>query len=224
MRFPRIGLIDISAVLVVVVAIVLPERGATVTGGYDRHVREGLEDKRAAIAAAQSELAVSPGDGTAADRLASLLTSMGQHDMALRAAGHAAAQSGPDAWRSHLAVSSTHAERIEIREAHRHGNLALEACRKAASHCPDYEEVRLRLYVEQLDAGLQALEAGVDPRLEPEAFRRKMAAVHPTARFRPVHLRGAGGDSGGDSSDDSDEADDVPEDDSGGDTNGSAPR
>ncbi len=44
--------------------------------------------------------------------------------------------------------------------------------------------MRLRLYVEELVAGMQAIARGVDPRVEPDRFRREMGEIHPTTTYR----------------------------------------
>lgn len=169
----------------VLVAIFLPERGATVTSAYPRQLAEELPERRARVAALQGRLAAEPTDGEAVEELTRLLVDLGQHDLALRLAGAAAEVPSPEQWRAELALSSVHAERIEIEDAHEHAEAALAACRADGADCPEHLEVRLRLYTEQLDAGVAAIAAGADPRLEPDAFRREMARIHPTARFRP---------------------------------------
>lgn len=191
-RHFRYGLVDICAAGVVLVAIFLPERGATVTSAYPRQVEE-LPERRARVAALQGQVAAHPEDGEAVEELSRALLDLGQHDLALRVAGAAAEVPSPERWRALLALSSVHAERIEIEEAHEHAVAALEACRADGADCPEHLEVRLRLYAEELDAGVAAIAAGADPRLDPDGFRREMARVHPTARFRPG--RSTGGDS-----------------------------
>lgn len=181
----RMGILDVTAVVTVLIAILLPERSTFVEDGYARDVEAELPEKRARVATLQGRLAEAPGDGAAADQLSQLLVDMGQHDMALRVAGAAAQVPTPSTWRSLLAVSSVHAERIEIEDAHAYAARALEACQAADARCAAHEDVRLQLYFEQLEAGVAAIASGADPRVAPEEFRREMARVHPTARFRP---------------------------------------
>ena len=61
----------------------------------------------------------------------------------------------PTLWRALRGVSTTHADRIEIKQALEWGDQALVACRDAgAASCPAHEEIRLQIYVDQLRAGL----------------------------------------------------------------------
>lgn len=187
----RIGILDVCAAFLVLISIFLPGPDVSVESAYKRSLpdNESLEDQVAAIDAAQARLAAHPKSGAAADELARILEELGQHDQALRIGGEVASRKGPDQWRAWLAVASAHADRIEIEPADRFAHRALEACRREGADCADFEEVRLRLYVEQLDAGMQALAAGIDPRLEPDKFRRKLEQVHPTATLHPVRVR-----------------------------------
>ena len=163
MRF-RVGIFDIAAAVVVVIVMLLPARTprvAAANAALDDHTRR-------AISRMQARLSASPGDGVAAEALAEALTAAGASDWALRAAGSAAAhEDSPTRWQSLRAVSATHADRIEIPEALRWAERALAACGEHEA-CPSHEEVRLRLYVQQLTAGL---ESGIDPKVDPAAFR-----------------------------------------------------
>jgi hypothetical protein len=188
MRRIRVGLFDVGAAVLVLIVLVMPGRELHVGTGY-RYVDAGalpavLND----VAQAQAELQRRPTDGVAAERLAQILASrpVNQHDQALRMAGQIANHtSSPTRWRALLALSSAHADRVEIREAHRFASQALEACTAApAGACPEHEKVRLRLYTEELAVGMQAIARGIDPRVEPDRFRREMGEVHPTTTYR----------------------------------------
>lgn len=183
------GLFDIGAAVLVLIVLVMPGRDLHVGTGY-RYVDAGampalLDD----VAEAQAALLRDPADGGAAERLAQILASrpVNQHDQALRLAGWSASHAGsPTRWRALLALSSAHADRIEIAEAHRFAGEALAACDAAPpAACPAHEKVRLRVYGEELAAGMAAIARGVDPRVEPERFRREMGEVHPTTTYRP---------------------------------------
>ena len=180
------SIFDIGAAVIVVFAIALPERGATVVGGYG--IAAVSSAPQPSIARLQAEWVGDPDNAAAAAGLADLLAELGEHDLALRVAGEAARRDGPAAWRAHLAVSSAHAERIEIEDAYEHARRALEVCGEATAACRAHERVRMELYVDELEAGIAAIEAGADPRLDPLEFRRRMAEVHPTARLRALPI------------------------------------
>lgn len=187
MRRFRVGLLDVCAAVLVLIVLVMPGRDLHVGTGY-RHVEAAaLPTVLADVAQAQADVLVAPGDGGAAERLAQILGTrpVDQHDQALRVAGEAAGRAGsPTRWRALLAASSAHADRIELKPAHRLALEALAACEAPDAACPAHEVVRLRLYAEQLDVGVQAMAAGADPRVEPERFRREMGRIHPTTTYR----------------------------------------
>lgn len=173
----RVGIIDLTAAVVVAVAVLIPERSLSVGYAYEPEPERMRE-----IALAQARLAVQPGDSEAADRLAVLLIDAGQTDWAIQVAGAAAQHAGASSWRALLAVSSAHAERIEVQEAHRYAKLALEACLAAGSErCPAHERVRMSLYFDQLDAGVRS---GIDPRVDPRGYQKAVLAAMRIIRFR----------------------------------------
>lgn len=188
MRRIHVGLFDVGAAVLVLIVLVMPGRELHIGTGY-RHVEAGqLPGVLRDVAQAQAELEQTPTDGAAAERLAQILASrpVNQHDQALRLAGAAASHAGsPTRWRALLALSSAHADRIEIAEAHRFAAEAQSACAAAPPlACPPHEAVRLRLYTEQLAAGLEAIARGIDPRVEPDKFRREIGEIHPTTTYR----------------------------------------
>lgn len=188
MRRIRVGLFDVGAAVLVVIVLVMPGRDLHVGTGYRWVEAAALPAVLSDVARAQADLQQSPSDGAAAERLAQILASrpVNQHDQALRLAGQIANHTGsPTRWRALLALSSAHADRIDIAEAHRFAAQALDACSAApAGACPEHEKVRLRLYEEELATGLQAIARGIDPRVEPDRFRREVGAIHPTTTYR----------------------------------------
>jgi hypothetical protein len=166
----RIGILDITAALVVLVVMLLPARSVTVRPAYGDDAERVRE-----IELAQARLAADPGDGEAAYALVKHLLESGHTDWALRVAGNASGlDGGRGSWRALLAISAAHAQRIEIEDAARFAQRALEACQATEHDCPSYEEVRLQLYKQQLEAGLGAIERGVDPRRQPAEFREAL--------------------------------------------------
>jgi hypothetical protein len=176
MRF-RVGILDLCATIVVLAVILLPERSVTVGHAY-----EPDPERLRAIALEQARLAIDPGNDEAADQLAQLLTDVGQTDWAVQVASAAAKSSERVSWRALLAVSTAHAERIEVTEAHRFAMLALDACLAAGPElCPADERERLSLYFSQLDAGVKS---GFNPRIDPVGYHRAVLAAMRIVRFR----------------------------------------
>ena len=179
MRF-HVGIVDVSAAFVLLVVIFLPPRVPLVKAEYAEPV------DTSAIGSEQAALARDPGDGQAAQNLAELLVEAGESDWALRMAGEAAQhEDSPTVWRAYLALSSVHVERFEIKEAYDYASLALDACEAEGADCPSHEAVRLQMYFNELEAGMEAIRAGIDPRAEPERFREAVNSAYPRAGFKP---------------------------------------
>jgi hypothetical protein len=178
----KLGLLDIAAVGVVVVAILLPTPSKKVetlyVGEWAAHQGE--------VVAAQADLAARPNDREALARLAQALVDTGQSDWALRVAGAAAAAPAPDQWKALLVVSTVHADRLDVKEAHEWAVKSLAACDAPGAVCPDHERVRIDLYEKALEAGL---DSGNDPRQDPDGFARAVNAATPMIRVGG-HKRG----------------------------------
>ena len=174
----RFGIVDISATIVVLFAILLPPPSPGLAPAYEKQ-RPGLEHE---IAAAQAELAQHPGWGHAAQELARLLTEIRQYGWALRVAGEATQRAEPGSlWRAYLAVSSVHAERLEIKPAYEWAEKALGACAAPGAECAPYERVRMTVYTDALKAGL---DSGIDPLLDPDGFTHAIDRAFPHTRVR----------------------------------------
>jgi hypothetical protein len=172
----RVGVLDAAAAAVVLIAIVMPPRSPHVMPLFPKPAIAS------AIAEREARLASDPGDGVAAEELADILVDTGHDDWALRVAGTSAAREGsPTRWRALRAVSTTHAERVEIQQAFEYARKALDACHRVPASCPPHEEVRLSLYFEQLDAGIRS---GIDPRTDPAAFRAALNRAIPWVTIR----------------------------------------
>ncbi|RMH42988.1 MAG: hypothetical protein D6689_06415 [Deltaproteobacteria bacterium] len=175
----RVGLLDGVAVVLVAIAIGLPPREVHVTDPVPPIPRDAAIE----ISRYQAKLAADPADGVAAEDLADLLLDLGYSDWALRVAGDAARfERSPTRWRALRGVSAAHAERLEVADALRWGELALSACEANEVACPAHEQVRLRIYIAQLRAGV---ESGIDPRVDPAGFRAAISR----AGVRNVRLK-----------------------------------
>ena len=189
-------MLDICAAVLVLIVLLMPGRDLHVATGFRWVEPAEVPALEKDVAQAQAQLLAHPSDGRAVERLAGLLgvRPVSQHDQALRLAGDAAARMKEERsatrWRALLAISSTHADRIEIQEASKFATEALEACSEPGADCPSHEKVRLELYAEQMAAGVEAIAHGADPRAEPDRFRREMGQIHPTTTFR---VRSGGG-------------------------------
>jgi hypothetical protein len=191
-RRPRVGPLDVAAVVLVLVVLLLPDRDVEVESAYARLAPDARADLTAQLAAAQGALGRDPADGRAAQDLVELLLvrEVAQHDEALRIAGQAAERVGsPTRWRALQALSWAHAERFELEPALATAELALSSCDEHRPACPVHERARLEVWRDELHAGVEAVRGGADPRADPAGFRRDLSRTHPISTFRSVRSR-----------------------------------
>jgi hypothetical protein len=179
-------MLDVCAFVVLLVMLFMPPRGMGAIGAYEHRAKgdkaRDVEHELAVAGQLQAQLLANPGDGALAEEFAAQMSDLGRHDMSLRIAGAAAAIPGPSNWRSLSAVSAAHADRIEIHESLSWAEKAMKACEEPGAACPDHEKLRLRLYIDQLQLGVDALARGADPKFDPDGFRRELSKRHPTTR------------------------------------------
>lgn len=191
-----VGILDLAVIAVVAVAVFLPSREM-----YASNAIKGDPQTQFAIALAEARTMARPGDGLAAEELSRQLGQAGLKDWAIEAAVKASerAKDSPTRWRALIAASVGYVEKLEVVQALDYANRALAACESArekgdAAACPSWEEVRMRLYQQHLDAGVKS---GVDPRVDAAAFRRagESALRHiyiGGRQDRPVETTGSG--------------------------------
>jgi hypothetical protein len=171
MKWPRaLGVIDLGILTLVAVALFLPPREMEASTSY-----KGTEANRFALALAEARTIARPDDGRYVDDLSRRLGEAGYKDWAIEAAidGSERAKDSPSRWRALLATSVAYVDRIDAVNALDYANRAVSACESAREKggqaaCPSWEEVRMGLYQQALDAGVKS---GIDPLQDPEAFR-----------------------------------------------------
>jgi hypothetical protein len=172
-----VSLIDVAVAAVVAIAILMPARPQTAVAAAR------LDDEtRWTLAATEARLHAHPGDGQAAADLSRLFREARLLDWAIEApALTASAEPTPTTWRAALAASAAYAGRLDVQEAFAWAQTALASCAAAGAACPSWEQVRVELYTRHLEAGIKS---GIDPRKDPDAFRRAGEAVLRTIRVR----------------------------------------
>ena len=177
-----VGIVDIGIAAVILVAILLPAREM-----FAGAVHPQGERAQFALALAEARARAHPDDGAAIDELARQLGSAGLKDWAAEAAvrGAAHAQASPSQWRALMAASVAYVDLLDVRPALAYANRALTACAEHAPACPSWEQVRMSLYQQHLDAGVKA---GIDPRRGPEAARAFRRAGE--SSLRQIHQIG----------------------------------
>ena len=149
------GLVDIGILTLVAVALFLPPREMFASSAYKAEERD-----RYALALAEARTIAKPDDGRNVDELSRRLSEAGFKDWAIEAAidGSERGKSSPMRWRALLAASIAYVDRLDVVPALDFANRALAACEHARevggqAACPSWEEVRMRLYHQHLDAG-----------------------------------------------------------------------
>ena len=171
MKWPRaIGIVDLGILTLVAVALFLPPREMYASSSF-----KGEESDRFELALAEARTIARPDDGRHVDDFARRLGEAGYKDWAIEAAldGSERAKDSPSRWRALLAASVAFVDRIDVIPALDYANRALAACEAAREKggqaaCPSWEEVRMRLYHQHLDAGVKS---GINPRQDPKGFR-----------------------------------------------------
>lgn len=187
-----VGLVDLAVATVVLVMIVLPPREM-----YASAAQKGSPADQFALALAEARTMAHPDDGAAVDEVARRLGAAGFKDWAIEAAlrGSERAMRSPSRWRALLATSVAFVDRLDVVPALDYANRALSACQSTETTddapsgrppaCPSWEQIRMKLYQQHLDAGVKS---GIDPRRGPEAakaFRRAGESA-----LRQIHLGG----------------------------------
>jgi hypothetical protein len=167
MALPRfISLVDFGVLAVVAVAIFLPAR--------EMYAENAFKGDEFPIALAEARTIARPGDGKAIEDFIRVLSEAGMKDWAVEASGRLSerAKDSPTRWRALIATSAAYMEKLDAKTALEYANMALAACQQAraadAGVCPSWEEVRMQIYQQHLDAGVKS---GIDPRIDPVGFR-----------------------------------------------------
>jgi len=180
-----INVVDVGVAAVALVAIVLPPREMNAEAAY-----RGDDRSAFALALAEARTIAQPMDGNARSAFAHRLDDARLNDWAIEDAtrGSDKAKDSPTRWRALLAASVAYVDRLDAVQALALAKRALVACDSARSSsavdaCPDWEQVRMQLYHDHLDAGVKL---GIDPKREPIKFRKAGEKV-----VMPVRIHGA---------------------------------
>jgi hypothetical protein len=177
MQLPRFfGFVDLGILTVVAVAVVLPPR--------EMYASDVIKGDPFGLALAEARTIVRPTDGRAAEDFARLLGEANQKDWAIDAAVAASERTkgSPTRWRALLAASVAYVDRLDVVPGLDYANRALTTCATDAVSCPTWEQIRMELYQQSLDAGVKS---GIDPRRDPRGFRKASES-----NMREIHLGG----------------------------------
>ena len=178
MALPRfMSPVDIAVLAVVAVALFLPAR--------EMYAQNAIKGDEFGVALAEARTMASPSDGVAIEDFTRKLGEAGLKDWAVESAVRMSdrAKDSPTRWRALIAASVGYIEKLDAKAALDYANRALAACeltreqesarvakgeKIAVSACPSWEEIRMRLYQQHLQAGVKA---NIDPKVDPKGFR-----------------------------------------------------
>jgi hypothetical protein len=167
MALPRVSFVDIAVLAVVAVAIFLPPR--------EMYAQNAIKGDEFGVALAEARTMATPNDGRAIEDFTRKLGEAGLKDWAIEAAVRMSdrAKDSPTRWRALIAASVAYIEKLDAKNALEYADRALASCEATREKgdqaaCPSWEEIRMRLYQQNLSAGVKA---GVDPKLDPAGFR-----------------------------------------------------
>ncbi len=183
MKWPhRVSIVDACVVAITVVVIAMPRRSAEAVPALDA-------EQTLQVSRAEAATHAAPSDGRAVADLARALGNARELDWAVDSATTLAKaqMQSPTRWRALMAASVAQADRLDATASLEFARRALDACASAGDACPSWEEVRLQLYEAHLAAGVAS---GIDPKKDPNGFRRAAEAGMTTVRL-------SGGPTGG---------------------------
>ena len=177
-----VGLVDLGVATIVVVTLVLPAREM-----YAGPAHKASAADQFALALAEARTMAHPDDGAAVDDLSRRLDAAGFEDWAIEAAvlGSERAKQSPSRWRALYAASAAFAKHNDAVPALDYANRALAACEEQQTACPSWEQIRMKQYQQNLDAGVKS---GIDPHRGPEAAKAFSRAGE--GAWRQIHLGG----------------------------------
>lgn len=180
MKLPRsVGLIDIAIITIAIAAILFPPRRM-----YASDAAKGAPADRFGLARAEAQLLADPANGMKIGELTERLSVAGFKDWAIEAAvaGVARAKDSPTRWRALMAASVAYVDHIEVRPALEYIEQAIAACEAQRPTCASWDQLRMELYRQHLDAGEKS---GIDPRRDPAGFRRAASGSIRSVRVAP---------------------------------------
>lgn len=167
MQLPRfVGLVDLGVATIVLVTIVLPAREMYASAAY-----HGSDADRFSLALAEARTIAHTDDGNAVDDFSRRLGIAGFKDWAIETGirGSEHARKSPTRWRALLATSVAYVDRLDVVPGLDYANRALSECEDHQASCPTWDQIRMKLYQQHLDAGVKS---GIDPRKDPKGFRK----------------------------------------------------
>src|SRR5215475_15062466 len=166
MRLLRyLDIIDLGVAVVVLGYLLLPPREIFASSAH-----QGSETEQFALALAEARTMAHPEDGAAIE-------------IAVR--GSERAGQSPTRWRALLAASIAYVDRLDVKPGLDYANRAMAACDEQRAVCPSWEQIRMKLYQQHLDAGVKS---GIDPHRGPEAARAFRQAGE--SALRTIHVGG----------------------------------
>lgn len=161
-----VGLVDLGVLTILIAAVVFPPREM-----YADSAVKGDSNARFALALAEARTIARPEDPNRVEKFQHELSELNFKDWSVEVSidGAARTKGSPEHWRSLLAASVGYIERLEAVPALKWSIEAYKACEKVGEPaCPSWEKTRMEIYRDHIQAGV---DAGIDPKRNPKAFR-----------------------------------------------------
>lgn len=161
-----VGLVDLGVLTILIAAVVFPPREM-----YAAAAMKGTDEARFALGLAEARTITRPEDPIRIEKFAHELGEVNFKDWAVEVGIDASprTKANPEHWRTLQAVSVAYIERLEAKPALKWVGDAYKACEKVGEPaCPSWEKTRMEIYRDHLQAGV---DAGIDPKRNPKAFR-----------------------------------------------------
>jgi hypothetical protein len=161
-----VGLVDLGVLTILIAAVVFPPREM-----YADTAVKATPEERFGLALAEAEAIVHPEHPAYVDHLSDSLGQLGFKDWAIESAldGIERTKASPIYWEAQLATSVAYVDRLDAVNALKYAKDAYNTCVKVGdAGCPSWEKTRMEIYRDHLQAGV---DAGIDPRKNPRAFR-----------------------------------------------------
>ena len=193
------GLLDVAVLAILAIVLLLPAPQMQAKNGLSLKSQEVLELGNRSQAEFALLQARHYGMGKAqkgsymaksafTTELVDTLVDYGHLDQAIRVASEDIQIEGPLKWRRHLTYSGAFTERFAVERAMEQALLAQEHCLSKVSKCRLDQKSKIELFIQDLKAAEKALEKGLDPQKDSDAFVEEMNKHKTRIRLPNVSL------------------------------------
>lgn len=185
------GLLDIVVLAIVAIVLFLPNPTMLAQSGLSLKNEEVLKlskDSQAEMALLQARHYTQNTSGSPTSEFVDTLIDYGHLDQAIRVASESIDVEDPTQWKRHLNYSGALTERFEVEPAILQANLAKKHCQLKSSTCRLDQKSKIELFLQDLEAAQKALDKGLDPKKNSQAFKEEMNKHKTQIRIPNINL------------------------------------